>query len=121
MWVTVAWLVLALVHTPAALATFSASLRKRMYGVDDGGPLGVILTHRGVLFLAVACVCVLAAFNADARAAALLATTISVVGFLLTYVVQGAPRRLRTIAFVDVLALIPLAIVALDVWSKLLA
>lgn len=119
MWITVAWLALALVHTPPALATVSPQMRKRMYGVDDSGPLGLILIHRGVLFLAAACVCVLAAFNAEARTAALLVTAISVIGFLLAYALNGAPKRLRTIALVDAAALFPLAIVGLDVWTTL--
>ncbi|MBK8543324.1 MAG: hypothetical protein IPL62_06980 [Caulobacteraceae bacterium] len=81
--IALAWLALAMVHAPPALATFSSGLRKRMYGVDGPGPLGVILIHRGVLFLAVACVSVLAAFNADARIAAMLVMSISVLGFLM--------------------------------------
>ena len=119
--VTLAWLALVLVHTPPALATFSAPMRKRMYGVDDGGPLGLILSHRGVLFLAVASVCVLAAFNAEARLAAALVTSISVIGFLVGYALGGAPKRLRTIALVDAVATIPLAIVLFDVWTRRLA
>lgn len=121
MWVAAAWLALAFVHTPPALAAFSAHMRKRMYGLDDGGPLGIILIHRGVLFLAVASVCVLAAFSAEARTAALLVTSISVIGFLLAYALHGAPRRLRTIALVDAVALIPLSIVGFDVWTRLSA
>lgn len=121
MWVALAWLALVLVHTPPALATFSPQMRKRMYGVDDGGPLGLILTHRGVLFLAVASVCVLAAFTIEARPAAALVTTISVIGFLAAYVLYGSPKRLRTIAIVDAAALVPLAIVLFDVWSRLTA
>lgn len=119
--ITLAWLALVLVHTPPALATFSPQMRKRMYGVDEGGQLDLILGHRGVLFLAVASVCGLAAFNAEARPAAALVTSISVVGFLIAYVLYGAPKRLRTIALVDAAALIPLAIVLLDVWSRLSA
>lgn len=92
-----------------------------MYGVDETGPLGVILIHRGVLFLAVACACIFAAFNADARVAAMLVTSISLLGFLIAYAVAGAPKRLRTIAIVDAIALIPLAIIAADVWARLSA
>lgn len=121
MLVSVAWLALALVHAPPALATFSAQLRKRMYGVDDAGPLGLILVHRGALFLAVASVCILAAFDAEARIAAVLVTSISVVGFLAGYALYKAPKRLRTIAIVDGIALIPLVIVNYDVWARLSA
>jgi hypothetical protein len=118
MLVTLAWLALVLVHTPPALATFSPGLRNRMYGVDGAGPLGLILTHRGVLFLAVASVCVLAAFNTEARVAAALVTSISLLGFLAAYALTGAPKRLRTIALVDTAALIPLAFVLADVWPR---
>ena len=119
MLVTLAWLALMLVHTPPALATFSAKLRQRMYGVEEGGPLGVILTHRGVLFLAVAAVCVLAAFVPGARMAAGLVVSISVLGFLATYLLGGSPRQLRTIALMDAIALAPLALVLIDVWPRL--
>jgi hypothetical protein len=121
MWVTLAWLALVLVHTPPALATFLPQLRKRMYGVEDAGPLGLILAHRSVLFLAVASVCVLAAFNVEARLAAALVTSISVIGFLIGYVLARSPKRLRTIALVDGLALIPLGLVLFDLWSRLSA
>ncbi|MEZ5960854.1 MAG: hypothetical protein R3C30_10590 [Hyphomonadaceae bacterium] len=114
MWVTLAWLALVLVHTPPALATFSPQMRKRMYGVDEAGPLALLLAHRGVLFLAVASVCVLAAFYPQARVAAALVTSISVVGFLIGYLLAKSPQRLRTIALVDALALVPLALVLLD-------
>ena len=119
MLVTLAWLALMLVHTPPALATFSAKLRQRMYGVEEGGPLGVILTHRGVLFLAVAAVCVLAAFVPGARIAAGLVVSISVLGFLVTYLLSGSPKQLRTIALMDAIALAPLALVLIDVWPRL--
>jgi hypothetical protein len=121
MLVMLAWLALVLVHTPPALATFSPQMRKRMYGVDDSGSLGPILVHRGVLFLAVASVCALAAFNAEARVAALLVTSISLLGFLIVYAIARAPKRLRTIALVDAIALIPLALVGADVWARLSA
>ena len=121
MLIALAWLALALVHAPPALATFSGGLRRRMYGVDESGPLGVILIHRGVLFLAVACVCILAAFNADARAAAMLVTSVSLLGFLVAYAAAGALKRLRTIALVDAIALIPLALAGADLWATLSA
>jgi hypothetical protein len=40
---------------------------------------------------------------------------------LIAYAVAGAPKRLRTIAIVDAIALIPLAIIAADVWARLSA
>lgn len=121
MLVVAAWLALMLVHTPPALATFSAKLRRRMYGIEESGPLGVILTHRGVLFLSVAAVCVLGAFVPSARVAAALVVSISLIGFLGAYIVGSAPKQLRTIALMDTIALAPLALVLLDVWPRLAA
>lgn len=115
--ITIAWLALVLVHTPPALATFSPQLRKRMYGVDAGGALGVVLTHRGLLFLAVAVVCGYAAFVPDGRRAASIVVAVSVVGFLLIYAAARLPKGpLRLIAFTDAIALAPLAIVTVDAW-----
>ncbi len=113
--VSLAWLALALVHTPPALATVSARLRRRMYGVESSGPLDLILVHRGVLFLGVASVCVFAAFSVEARPAAVLIVAISLLGFLIAYALTGAPQRLRTIALVDAAALVPFGLVALDI------
>ncbi|MBX9746270.1 MAG: hypothetical protein K2X34_05180 [Hyphomonadaceae bacterium] len=121
MWVTIAWLALVLVHTPPALATFSADMRARMYGVESAGALDVILTHRGVLFLAVAAACMLGAFVPSARPSAALVVSISVIGFLAVYALGGAPTPLRTVALVDAIALAPLAVVLFDVWRRLTA
>lgn len=121
MWVALAWVALVLVHTPPALATFSADMRERMYGVESAGALDVILTHRGVLFLAVAAICALAAFVPATRPGAAVVVAISVVGFLAVYMLGGAPQALRTVALVDAIALAPLAIVLIDVWRRLYA
>lgn len=117
MWIMLAWVALALIHTPPALAAFSPALRKRMYGVEEGGALGLILAHRGVLFLAVAVACVFAAFNVEARPLATIVTAISLLGFLIGYALMGAPKRLRTIALTDAVGLIPLAAVLVEAWG----
>lgn len=116
MWITLAWLALALIHTPPALAAFSPALCKRMYGVEEGGALGLILAHRGVLFLAVAAACVFAAIDAPARPLASIVAGISVLGFLAGYVLAGHPKRLRAIALTDAVGLIPLGAVIADAW-----
>lgn len=117
MLITLAWLALVLVHTPPALAAFSPSLRRRMYGVDENPQLSAILTHRGILFLAVAVICLYAAFEPEARRAASIVAAISVIGFLLIYAAARFPRGpLRPIAFADLAALIPLAGAAADAW-----
>lgn len=120
MWVEASWAVLALIHAPPSAATFLPRFRRRLYGgIDESGPLGIILIHRGVLFLAVFAACVFAAFNVDAREVASVVTTISVVGFLLVYL-SAAPasrRPLRNVAAADAIGLVPLAIVLFDAWS----
>lgn len=118
MLITLAWLAVVLVHTPPAVAAFSPALRRRMYGVDEGGQLGVILTHRGVLFLAVAVVCAYAAFVPEARRAASIVAAISVVGFLLIYAGARFPKgALRPIALADLVATVPLGAAAVDAWA----
>lgn len=90
-----------------------------MYGVDENQQLNVILTHRGVLFLAVAFVCAYAAFASDARQAASIVAAISVVGFLLVYASARFPKgSLRTIALADAVALVPLIGVTVDAWVE---
>lgn len=88
-----------------------------MYGVDENPQLSAILTHRGVLFLAIAVVCAYAAFTPEARRAASLLAAISVIGFLLIYAGARFPQGpLRPIALADALALIPLAGAVMDAW-----
>lgn len=117
MWITLAWLALVLVHTPPALATFSPGLRRRMYGVDENPQLSAILSHRGVLFFAVATVCAYAALAPEARRAASLVAAISVIGFLLIYAAARFPKGpLRPVAAADFIALIPLIAATVDAW-----
>jgi hypothetical protein len=112
-----AWIMLALIHAAPAAAAFAPALVRRLYRVDPSGDLGVLLVHRGVLFLAVLAVALLAVFDAGARRAASLVVAISVVGFLLVYLRAGAPAGpLRSIALVDAAALIPLAVVLWAAW-----
>lgn len=108
---------LVLVHTPPALATFSPRMRKNLYGVSEDANLGAILTHRGVLFLAVAVACAYAAFDVDARRTATLVAGISMLGFFAVYIGAGLPKgRLRTIALMDLVATPALIWVAIESW-----
>jgi hypothetical protein len=112
-----AWVVLVLVHTPPALAAFSPRLRQRLYGVSEDASLGVILTHRGVLFLAVAVACAYAALDADARRLATIIAAISMLGFFAAYAAAGLPKgQLRTIALMDLIATPALVFVISDAW-----
>jgi hypothetical protein len=116
--VTLAWLMLVLIHVTPAAAAFSPRLRQRMYGVEESGALGVVLAHRGLLFLAVAAACAYAAFDAQSRPLAVIVTVISVLGFLAVYALAGAPKgALRQIALVDLIGVAPLVVVAGDAWA----
>lgn len=116
-WVKAAWLLLVAVHATPAVAAFRPSLVSRLYGFPATGDLGVLLVHRGWLFLAVVAVAALAAFEPHARRAATLVLAISVLGFLITYGSAGCPRGpLRKIALADALAVPALALAGYDAW-----
>ena len=81
------------------------------------GDLGVLIAHRGVLFLAIVIACVIAVFDPPARRALGVVVAISVIGFLALYLRAGAPPGpLRTIAIADAVALLPLAVVLYAAW-----
>lgn len=115
--VVVCWLVLAAIHASPAAVLLKPTLTETLYGVPPTGASGVLLVHRGALFLAVVVVALFAAFTLEARRTATLLVGISVIGFLLVYGIAGTPEGpLRTIAVVDALALLPLAIVSWKAW-----
>jgi hypothetical protein len=111
------WIALALIHAAPAAAAFSPELVRRLYGVDPSGDLGLLLAHRGALFLAVALTCLYAAISPTARRAATIVTAVSVVGFLILYARASFPTGpLRTIAIGDVVALLPLIYGGFKAW-----
>lgn len=112
-----AWGLLALAHLSPAAVAFVPSLVERLYGVSPTGDLGVLIAHRGALFLAIFSACALAVFDPPARRALGIVVATSVIGFLVLYLRAGAPSGpLRTIAIVDIAALLPLAYVVLAAW-----
>ena len=115
--VTIAWLTLGLIHLMPALVFFMPRLTERLYGVPPTGDVGLLLTHRGALFLAVLAVAFYAAFIPEARRAATIVVAISVLSFLFLYARAGLPEGpLRMIAIADAVGLVPLAIVLLNAW-----
>ena len=95
------------------------SLVQSLYGVSPDGAAGVLLIHRGALFLAIVVASVLAAFDPTARRVGSVVVAIGVVGFLLVYARAGMPAgALRTIAYVDLAGLVPLAFVACHAWGR---
>lgn len=112
-----AWAALALIHAPPAAALVSSAAVERLYNTRADGDLGVILTHRGALFLALVMLSLWAAFDPSVRRPASVVVAVSVVGFLGIYARAGMPLgALRTIAIVDCVALVPLAWVVFDCW-----
>ncbi|MEN0066659.1 MAG: hypothetical protein AAGA48_31285 [Myxococcota bacterium] len=116
-WIATAWVSLGLIHVLPAAVVVRPGLTQRLYGVPADGEVGVLLVHRGVLFLAIVAVTALATLDPTARRAASLVVAISVVGFLVAYTSAGSPQgALRTIAIVDAIALLPLGLVLFDAW-----
>ncbi len=114
----IAWGLLALVHVAPAAVLLRPSLAQQLYGVSPTGEAGVLIIHRGALFLAIVALAVWAAFDDGARRAASLAVAISVIGFLIVYWRAGMPAgALRTIAIADMIAIVPLAFVVFAAWK----
>ena len=111
------WLALAAIHASPAAVLFKPSLTEAFYGVLPTGSTGLLIVHRGALFLAVVVVALFAAVAPEARRAASLLVGISVLGFLLVYIMAGFPKGpLRTIAIVDALALLPFTYATWQAW-----
>lgn len=116
--VRLSWGALALIHAAPAAVVFAPTLIRRLYGADPAGDVGLLLVHRGAMFLAVVAVCLYAAFEPGARRTAGLVTAISILSFLGLYVRAGLPSgALRSIALADVVALVPLGLVLWAAWG----
>lgn len=116
-WIKIAWALLALIHVMPAAVLFAPSLVERLYAVSPTGDLGVLLVHRGALFLAVVVASLFAMFDADVRRSTSVIVAISVIGFLVVYARAGFPSgALWTIALMDGVALVPLAFVSFMAW-----
>lgn len=113
-----AWLSLALLHLPPAAVLLAPSLARRLYAVDAAGAAGVLVVHRGALFLGVALLALWAVLDPAVRRVAGLVVAASVLGFLLVYARAGLPAgELRTIAVADTVAIVPLAWVVWQSWG----
>jgi hypothetical protein len=107
----IAWLVLALVHLMPALAFFVPSLLTKLYRLELGNALFLLMQHRAALFLAILVICLWSAFDETPRRLASVAVAISMVSFLALYWLQGSPAALRQIAIVDLIGLPALGLV----------
>ncbi|MCU0658740.1 MAG: hypothetical protein MUF64_26830 [Polyangiaceae bacterium] len=116
--VKLAWGLLALIHAPPAVVFFAPTLLRRLYGVEPGGDVGVLLMHRGALFMALVVLCLQSIVDAPLRRGGSLAVAISMAGFLFLYARSGFPAgALRTIAIADTVALAPLLLVLVAAWG----
>jgi len=114
-----AWLLLAGVHIPPAMAAPFPGLMAQLYGVAPAGDVALMLSHRAMLFLAIVLACLWGAFAPAARRPLSLIVAISILGFLWLYLSAGAPEgALRTIAIADGIALAPLVVVLIQAWTE---
>ncbi|MCL4819733.1 MAG: hypothetical protein KJ067_11350 [Vicinamibacteria bacterium] len=110
------WLALGLIHLLPAVALVQPGLVTRLYGVEAGDPLFVLLWHRAALFAGVLAGCVWAASRAEVRPFASALVASSMISFLLIFAAQGMPASLRAIAIGDVVGLPFLAVVTWNAW-----
>lgn len=116
----ISWALLALLHIMPAMTAFVPGLIERLYGISSDGDLGVMLLHRGALFLAVFVTTIYAIFDSGSRKLASIILLISIVGFLIIYVRNGMPSGgLRKIALADLIFLPPLIWVCFNAWRPL--
>jgi hypothetical protein len=112
-----AWALLALVHITPALALFAPSLLTRLYGVQSGESLFLLMHHRAALFLAVFVACIWCAIDPVPRKLSVIAVAISMLSFLALYFANGSPPALKQIAIADLVGLPALAYVAWKAFS----
>jgi hypothetical protein len=105
----IAWLLLALLHMPPALALVRPGMIETLYGVTRDAAAFPLVQHRAALFAAVFVICLWAMADPGVRRLACVACAISMLSFLLLYWTSGAPPALRVIALADLLLLPVLA------------
>lgn len=112
--VVICWGLLALVHLTPALAFFRPAQLRSLYRVGADNPLFSLMHHRAALFVVIVLLCVWAIIDPAVRRLAVVGVSFSMLSFLLIYWRAGQPVALKTIATVDLIGLIPLAVV---VWA----
>jgi len=111
------WVLIALVHVPPALVFFRPSMARTLYGAEPDGDVGLLIVHRGALFLAVAVGAIWAALDPASRRLAWLLCALSIMSFLWLYQRAGAPGgALRTIAIADLVLVVPLIVAGYAAW-----
>ncbi len=112
------WGALALIHLMPSVPIFRPKMIETLYGAAPSRDIGLLLTHRSGLFLALLVTCLFAMFSAEARKLATLVLAVSMISFLILYMRAGMPAGpLKKIAIADAIGLIPLAFVIWQAWS----
>ena len=112
-------LVLAAIHLTPAVGLAGAAALQRLYGVAVVEPnLLLLMQHRALLFGLLGLLLVGAAFVPAWRLPALIGASLSLLGYLaLVALASPVNAELQRVAWVDVVALLPLA-VAWFGWSR---
>ena len=117
--INVCWVALAALHVMPSISAFAPTLIARLYGVDPGGDVALLLRHRAALFLGVIVSCGWALLDPHSRRLASALVAVSMGSFLLLYL--GAGRRegaLEVIARWDLIGLLPLLVVLYAAWRR---
>ena len=112
MFTKLCWAVLALIHVIPALALFRPALLTTLYGAQTGSATHMLLHHRAALFVGVFIACIYAIFQPGSRQLAAVVVAVSMVSFLVLFVLGGNPDKLRLVAMVDLIGIPFLAIAA---------
>ncbi len=117
-WIAAGFVVLGLIHAPAALGAVSPDALASLYGPTAAEPgLRIVLQHRGAIFALITLGCFAAAAVPQWRVPVAVLTGWSMAGFVLLYLAGGMPAgALRKIAVADLVGLAVLLGVALAIW-----
>jgi hypothetical protein len=99
------WVVLALIHVLPAVALFKPSLLTQLYQLPAGSVAYTLLQHRAALFVGIFVACIWGLFQPGSRQLAVVMVSISMIAFLVLYILSGMPSSLRIIAIVDLIGL----------------
>jgi hypothetical protein len=116
--VVIAWGLLALVHLTPALAFFQPDKLRGLYRVSADNPLFSLMHHRAALFVVIVLLCIWAIVDPAVRRLAAVGVGFSMISFLVIYMRAGQPAALKTIATVDLIGLLPLAVVTWDAFAR---
>ena len=106
------WAVLAWIHVIPALALLKPALLTTLYGAQTCSVTYMLLHHRAALFIGVFIAYIYAIFQPGSRQLAAVMVAVSMVSFLVLFVLGGNPDKLRPVAMVDLIGIPFLAIAA---------